>query len=662
MPPMLPTTPMYPIARVRTLACSTTRLIVTLTIALTAGSALVQAAPATAQRPSRQYTIEQFIATTSLRDASFSSKEDKILYSSNESGIFNVYSMPVAGGQPTQITKSTTDTTYAVSYFPDDDRVLYTRDQGGNELNHLYVMELDGKERDLTPGEKLKTVFHGWSRDGKAFYCEINDRNPKYFDVYRFDAASYERKLLFKNESGYSLGDVSGDEKWIAFQKTEGSANDDIYLLNVASGEMKLVTKHEGQKQYRPAEFGPDSEWLYYLTNDGSEFTRARRYNLATGVHEDVEKADWDIAITRFSHHGKYRLTAINADGTTVVKMYDTKTGATVPLPKLPDGEITSVALARSEKKLAFYVNGDRSPSNLYVFTLGQPSAVRMTNSLNKEIDAEDLVEAEVVRFKSFDGTVIPNIYYKPHQATPASKAPALVLVHGGPGGQTRRGYSALVQYLVNHGYVVLGINNRGSSGYGQSFYLADDRKHGREPLWDCVEAKKYLATLPYVDGGRIGIIGGSYGGYMVLAALAFQPDVFNVGVDIFGVANWVRTLESIPPYWEAARLALYQELGDPVKDKQMLTDISPLFHADKIRKPLMVLQGANDPRVIKPESDDIVDAIRKNGLPVEYVVFADEGHGFTKKKNQIDGYGQVLKFLDKYLKGSPPATMVGGV
>jgi len=203
---------------------------------------------------------------------------------------------------------------------------------------------------------------------------------------------------------------------------------------------------------------------------------------------------------------------------------------------------------------------------------------------------------------------------------------------------------------LVNHGYAVLGINNRGSSGYGKTFYVADDQKHGREPLWDCVEGKKYLAGLPYVDPTRIGIIGGSYGGYMVLAALAFQPDVFAAGVDIFGVSNWLRTLESMPVYWEPFRVALYKEMGDPVKDKEILRAISPLFHAEKIRKPLMVLQGANDPRVIKAESDDIVAAVKKNGVPVEYVVFPDEGHGFAKKKNQIEGYSAVLKFLDQHL------------
>ena len=275
----------------------------------------------------------------------------------------------------------------------------------------------------------------------------------------------------------------------------------------------------------------------------------------------------------------------------------------------------------------------------------------RLTSSLNTEIDAADLVNSEVVRFKARDGMAIPNILYKPHQATSTSKAPALVWVHGGPGGQTTSAYSSVIQYLVNNGYVVLGINNRGSSGYGKTFFTADDRKHGREPLWDCVDAKKYLASLPYVDSNRIGIIGGSYGGYMVLAALAFQPDVFDVGVDLFGVSNWVRTLESIPAWWEAQRKALYAEIGDLKTDAQMLRDVSPVFHADKIRKPLLVLQGANDPRVIKPESDDIVAAVKKNGVPVEYVVFADEGHGFTKKKNQIEGYSAVLKFLDQHLK-----------
>jgi dipeptidyl aminopeptidase/acylaminoacyl peptidase len=272
---------------------------------------------------------------------------------------------------------------------------------------------------------------------------------------------------------------------------------------------------------------------------------------------------------------------------------------------------------------------------------------------MNPQIDSADLVESKVIRYKSFDGLDIPSILYKPHQATATKKAPALLWIHGGPGGQTRTGYSGVIQYLVNHGYVILGVNNRGSSGYGKTFFTADDQKHGREPLWDCVEAKKYLASLGYVDTSKIGIIGGSYGGYMVLAALAFKPDEFVVGVDLFGVSNWVRTLESIPPYWESFRKALYKELGDPKTDLENLKAISPLFHPEKIVKPLMVLQGKNDPRVIKPESDEIVDAVKKKGGVVEYVVFDNEGHGFTKKANEIRGYKAILDFLEKYLRGS---------
>jgi dipeptidyl aminopeptidase/acylaminoacyl peptidase len=373
---------------------------------------------------------------------------------------------------------------------------------------------------------------------------------------------------------------------------------------------------------------------------------------MATGKQEEVERASWDILFTVFSRNGKYRVSGINEDGRTIIKIHETRTGDVVPLPRLPAGEIASVTISRSENRMAFYVNGDRSPSDLYLYDLPTKSLKRLTDTLSRAIDPLDLVDSDVVRFKSFDGLAIPNVLYKPHQATAVQRAPAVVYVHGGPGGQTRAGYSAQIQYLINHGYVVLGINNRGSSGYGKTFFTADDQKHGREPLWDCVEAKKYLAGLPYVDPERIGIMGGSYGGYMVLAALAYQPDVFQAGVDIFGISNWVRTLESMPAWWEAQRKALYQEIGDPTKDREMLRSISPLFHADKIRKPLMVLQGANDPRVIKAESDDIVAAVKKNGVPVEYVVFPDEGHGFTKKRNQLAGNRGILEFLDQRLKG----------
>ena len=622
--------------------------------AAAAAAALPAATPA--KRPSREYTIEQFLSTTAINQASFSFDGSKLLFSSNATGIVNVYSIPTAGGDAVPLTKSDTATTTSVSYFPSDDRFLFTRDQGGNELNHLFVQTPAGEEKDLTPGEKLKAAFKKWTRDGRAFYVRSNERDARFFDVYRYDAGSYARTLFYQDEVGYDLGDISEDAKWIAFQKINTTADSDIYLWNAAAKTMTLISKHTGTASYEPACFDVDSKWLYYLTNegdgDGSEFTRVRRYELSSGKSEDVEKADWDIAWTFFSKNGKYRLSAVNQDGRSVLKVWNGRTGAPIALPGFPAGEVSAVRVSNDETKLAFQLDSDRGPNNLYVYTFGSDAPRRLTDTMTKAIDPTDLVEARVVRFPSFDGMAIPNIFYKPWQASPQAKAPAVIWVHGGPGGQTRQQYSPYIQYLVNHGYVVLGINNRGSSGYGKTFYTADDKKHGREPLWDCVAGKKYLQSLSYVDPARIGILGGSYGGYMVLAALAFQPEEFAVGVDIFGVSNWLRTLESMPKWWEAQRAALYKEVGDPQADRAFLEETSPLLHADKIRKPLFVIQGANDPRVIRSESDDIVAAVKKNGVPVEYVVFDDEGHGFTKKKNQIEGWSAILKFLDKYLRG----------
>ena len=607
------------------------------------------AAPA---KPVKKYKIEQFMATTSISGASFSHDEKNILFSSNESGIFNVYSIPVAGGKPVALTKSTGDSTYAVSYFPADNRFLFTRDKGGDEQNHLFVRELDGSDRDLTPGDKLKAMFAGWSHDRSAFYVMSNERNPKYFDLYRYSAKDYTRAMLYQNDNGMTPSRISNDEKWLALGKPNTTSDSDIYLYNMASKEMKHITPHTEAASYSAADFDPESKKLYFTSNAGAEFTSVRTYDLATGAVAEHEKADWDVMGTGFTRNGRFRVSAINQDGSTVLRVVEGKEEKPLALPKVPGGEMRAAVFSDSGALMAFYVNGDRSPNNLYVYDLKSKKSKQLTQSMSKEIDPNDLVDAEVVRFKSFDGTVVPSIYYKPKGASAGNKVPAVVYVHGGPGGQTRRGYNAQIQYLVNNGYAVLGINNRGSSGYGKTFFMADDRKHGREPLWDCVEAKTYLASLGYIDPDRIGIMGGSYGGYMTLAAMAFRPEAFKVGIDIFGVSNWIRTLESIPSYWESQRKALYDEIGDPVKDKEFLVATSPLFHAAHIRKPLMVIQGKNDPRVIKPESDEIVDAVKKNNVPVDYVVFDDEGHGFSKKKNQAVANSKMVEFLDKYLKG----------
>jgi len=619
--------------------------------------ALVPTLALAATRPSRQYTIEQLIETTSVVGASFSPDEKRVLYSSNETGIFNVFSVPVSGGKPTQLTRSTRDSTYAVSYFPKDERFLFTRDQEGNELSHLYVRTPDGEERDLTPGDKVRASFVGWSQDDSAFYVLGNERDERAMDLYRYDAKTYARTLLFQNDGGYRVGKVSPDGKWLSLDKPRTLSDSEVYLYNLATKELKHLTPHQGTALWRTATFDPASSALYLLTNEGSEFTRVVRHVLASGKTEEVERADWDVMYTAFSRNGAWRVTGINEHGRVAIRIQDVKAGKPLTLSRLPEGDLGDVVLARGEKRMAFYMTGDRAPSNLYVYDFGTKRATRLTDTLHPGVDVKDLVESEVVRFKSFDGLEIPNILFRPHQATAQNKVPALVWVHGGPGDQVYRGYVGFMQYLVNQGYVVLGVNYRGSSGYGKAFVTADDQKHGREPLQDCLEAKKYLASLPYVDGSRIGIIGASYGGYMVLSALAFHPDVFDVGVDAFGISNWLRTLKELPPQMASFREALYQEIGNPETQEEMLRAISPLFHAEKIRKPLLVIQGANDPRVPQVESDELVQAVRKNNTPLEYILLPDEGHGFSKPKNEAETSRRIRAFLDQHLKTGKATT-----
>ncbi len=417
-------------------------------------------------------------------------------------------------------------------------------------------------------------------------------------------------------------------------------------------GTTTNITAHTGTVSNAPADFSPDGTRLLFTSDADREFAALRSYDTATGRTSPFYQVDWDIVAAGYSRGGRYLIVYVNEDSRFAARVLDAATLQPVAINGMPQGLVRGVSISRDDAALAFYASDGSVPNDLYAGTFaGTPQ--RLTDALNPKIHREDLVVPELVRFQSHDSVTVPGLLYRPHQASADNKAPALVLVHGGPGGQAQVGYFALTQALVNHGYVVYDINNRGSSGYGKTFFAMDDRKHGEADLADVVASKAMLVATGYVDPERIGIIGGSYGGYMVLAALTLQPDAFRVGVDLFGISNWSRTLSSMPAWWGSARDALYAELGDPKTDAERLRRISPLFHAEQIKVPLMVLQGANDPRVLQVESDEIVAAAKKNGVPVEYIVFADEGHGFVKKDNEIKGYGAVLAFLDKYLKSA---------
>ena len=597
------------------------------------------------------YNAESFFETTTVFGSDINEQGDAVLVSSDVSGVFNAYKYPLDGSAPIALTESTSDAVWVITWLPGKDRMLYSSDQGGNELDHIYVRESDGSIKDLTPGENLKAQFVGWNYNKLSFYIATNERDPKFFDLYQYSAFDFSRELIFTNDAGLNISDISRDGRYIAFTKTVNNVKNDLYLFDIESGESepKLITPAEDKVAYRVYTFSPDSKTLVYGSNADGEFVKAMSYNLEDGSKSMLYEAKWDVSFLYFSESGRFRVVGINKDAQTELSIVDQTTGLPITLPVLPAGDLRGVNFSKDDASLVFYINSDASPSNLYHHKIGTSDIVALTDTLNPEMSTSDLVLSTVERFKSFDDLVIPGLMYKPHQASASNKMPVIVLVHGGPGGQARKGYSPLIQHLVNNGYAIFDVNNRGSSGYGKTFFHLDDKRHGEDDLQDIVYAKYYLQTLDWVDGDRIAVMGGSYGGYMTMAAMAFTNE-FELGINIFGVTNWVRTLESIPPWWESFREALYDELGDPATDKERLYRISPLFHADKITKPVLVVQGANDPRVLQIESDEMVANIRANNTPVEYVLFEDEGHGFTKKTNRITAQEAYLAFLNKYL------------
>ncbi len=604
-----------------------------------------------------KYTAEQFFENVRIAGGSFSPDGSKLLVSTNESGIFNAIEIPIDGSPIKELTTSTEESIFAMSYTPDGNGFIYTADKGGNEINHIYLVANGNEVKDLTPGENEKAGFSGWSRDKKSFYYASNGRDPRFFDLMKMDLENHASTMLYENLEGVQPASLSVDEKYLAAIKPVTTSSNEMFLINRETGEtVDWKWDENNPVSYNPQFFSLDNVYFYFLTDKDSEFQYLARYNIASGETETVFTTDWDVWYAYDSWNAKYRVIGINEDGKTTVRLFENESGKEVAFPDVGGKSVASVLISDDEKLMRMTAASSKTPSDLYVHFFDSGETKRMTHTLNPEIKEDQLVEGVVVRYPSFDGLEIPAIYYKPHQASAENKVPAIVWVHGGPGGQSRLGFNEMIQNMVNQGYAVLAVNNRGSSGYGKTFFKMDDKKHGEVDLQDCVYGKNYLQTLEYIDPEKIGIMGGSYGGYMTMAALTFTPEEFEVGVNIFGVTNWLRTLRSIPPWWAANRKALYDELGDPYSaDSVRLHKISPLFHTENVVKPLLVLQGANDPRVLQVESDEIVEGVRANGVPVEYVLFEDEGHGFLKKENQIEGNVKILAFLDQYLKGEVP-------
>ena len=599
----------------------------------------------------KKYSLETFFSVYRTWGGAFSPEEKTIAFISNRSGQYSIWTVTKSGGEPTQLTDFE-DAVFFVTWCKHENSLIFSRDTGGDENYHIYIMAANGGDPvDLTPGEAVNAHFLGWSYDGYRFLYQSNQRDQRFFDIFEYDLRTRDNVMIYQDETGMQVSAFDRDLTKLAFTQRHTQINSDVFLYDVVEKTMTPLTVHQGNINYGALTFTPDGGELYLLTDKGREFTYVVSMNLDTKEMVEIKLTNWDVIWAGFSYDGTYFTTAVNEDGRVVLEVMEIATGNPVELPAMPEGELSYITFSRSERYMTFYLNGDKVPSDLHIMDMETKTITRLTNSVPDDLDTDDLVESELIRYRSFDELQIPAYLYKPKEIQPGEKLPAILLIHGGPQVQEGKGFSGLKQYMVNQGWVLLVPNVRGSHGYGRSYYSMDDGDWGGAPLRDAVAAKNYLAKLDYVDPEKIVIMGGSYGGYMVLAALAFTPEVFAAGVDICGLSNLTTFLESIPPYWEQFKNLLKVEVGDPEKDGEFLKERSPLFSADKITKPLFVIQGANDPRVKQSESDTIVEAINARGGIVEYMFFEDEGQGLRKHENKMKAYTAVFGFLDEHVK-----------
>lgn len=620
------------------------------------GVLLAAGARAGTQSPAKVHTIEQLMSVTGYSGLSFSPDARTLLISSKQSGVANLYTVPVTGGALTPITHSVKETVGEIGYFPHDGRILYTSDQGGNELYHIYVRDPSGSIRDLTPGTDHKSQFVAWAPDGRYFYLVTNERDPRFFDLYRYDARSYVRRRIFDNDAAYQVETVSPDGRRVALSRIVDNATEVAYLYDTQTKALRPIAPPTHGVTSEPCAFTLDGKAVLYTTDRGAEFQYLVRQDLATGARHTVFRADWDVDNCHYSPDGRYLIVRTNHDARAVIRFLDPSTYAVLLTPATAPAAVAGVTVADDVPLAAMILSDGDTPGDVVLLDLRTGKMHRLLDSLEGKMEKRDLVLAQHVRFKSYDGLAIPGLLYVPHGARKGDHRTAVIWVHGGPGWQSRVGFDPMIEYLVNQGYVAYQINNRGSIGDGKTFYHLDDHKHGDVDLDDVVASKKMLAATGYVDPNRIVIAGESYGGYMVLAGLAFRPTAFAAGIDLFGVSNWIELLSHTPPWWADLNRLMATEMGDYHTDAAYLRRISPYYHADRIRRPLLVLQGANDPRVKPIESQSIVDKVRANHVPVQYVVFPDEGHGFRKKANQIAAYKAIRAFLDRFVRSPRPA------
>jgi dipeptidyl aminopeptidase/acylaminoacyl peptidase len=591
---------------------------------------------------------------------SFSSDGQYIAFLTDITGVHQVWRVSVEPGHvpwPEQLTFGD-DRVMGVWHSParGDGRLIYARDRGGNENAQLFLLDPDsGEERSLTGGfDRVMHMFGDWSPSGERILFGANRRAPGLFDLYVQDVGSGEARMVWQNDKpGYLYRiSFSPDETRALFTVATSSFRSSIVEVDLQSGQARVVSPDE-ESRYDEVVYAPDGHSLYAVTDFGSDFLYVGKLDMDTGRIEQVVTDDWDVEMLAISPDGLSLAYTLNVDGVSQLHLLDLESGerrtAGGPLdaPGVVGFSDAVLTFSQDSKRVAFaYMSATRT-SDIYVWDVSTGEAFPATQSSHGGLPPDAFVSPEPVRYPTFDKVSdeerrIPAWLFKPYGAG-ESAMPAVVIVHGGPEAQFRPYFNWFAQYLLNQGYAVLAPNVRGSTGYGKAYGHLDDVRKRMDSVADLAYGAKWLAAQPGIDGDRLVVYGGSYGGFMVLSSLTTYPETWAAGVDIVGVSNFVTFLENTSEYRRAHREAEYGSLAN---DRDFLQEISPLNHVDNIKAPLLVIHGTNDPRVPVGEARQLVSALEERGVPTELLVFEDEGHGIVKLKNKQVAYPAIVKFL----------------
>jgi len=595
--------------------------------------------------------FEQFFASRRLAGvAEFTPDGDAVLFVSNISGQFNLWSVAVDGGWPEQLTSFTENTVRAVAVRPDG-AVLFTADRDGDEFHQLYRIPAGGgwPER-LTDLERVQHLLSpsAWSPDGTSFCFSANARRPTDSEVFVWDDGAAEPRYVWGEGRYTYAASWSPDGSKILVGDFRSNTDISLYVVDVATGDAVEATPHEGDVKFLPGPWATDGSGFYVLTDEGREFTGLAFHDLATNTRTWVEAPDLDIDELAGSADGRVLAWIENVDGWSRVRARDLASGADLPDAKLPQGTISplgsGVSLSRDGARLALAWDQPGRPAEIYVVETATGEARPVTESRLAGLRALTLRGPELIAYPSFDGREIPAWLYRPEGD---GRAPFVLAIHGGPEAQERPVYRPVYQYLLSRGVGVLATNIRGSTGYGKTYQKLIHHDWGGGDLEDWRHATEWLRAQDFVDGDRLGVYGGSYGGFATLTCVTRLPEYWAAAVDIVGPGNLVTFVRAVPPQW----LRFMAEwVGDPDTEEEFLRERSPITYVDQARAPLLVIQGAKDPRVVKSESDQMVDRLRELGREVEYVVFEDEGHGFTRYTNEVRAYRLTCEWLERHL------------